>query len=291
MVYISTSCVNETSLNKCLRLLVDAGIRNIELSGGMVYQEDMLNVLLDFKRQYMLNYQLHNYFPPAPKPFVLNITSNVRASRQQSLNFIRRSIEMCGALGIDRYMVHAGYLSELTPPISGDRFVLASANKTTKQKAWDLMLDSLTKMNAWGKHEGIKIGLENLFPFGDDNRSLLTHYNDIRRYLEMIEGQCNVGLLLDLGHIAIAASHFGFDKKTVVDMLFESYPHKLLGVHLSENDGINDLHLPLEKGSWQLEITKRIKELYVPITLESRNLDKGSIISQYKLIRSRMDEE
>lgn len=291
MLYISTSCVNQKSISNCLDLLIQAGISNIELSGGMSFQDDIKGMLAKYKIKNKINFIVHNYFPPPRDHFVLNIASSNKETRELSLSFIKRSIDLSNFLGSDRYMVHAGYNAELKPPSKGDMFEVEAEFETQTSDAWNIMFDSLYELDSYGNKRGIKIGLENLFPFGDKNRSLLTDDKDINTFLNVINDNSNLGLLLDLGHLTISANYQSFDRNDVIDFIVDKFSNKLFGIHLSENDGINDVHLPLEKESWQLQTAKRLYRKNLPVTLESRNLKKEDVLSQFELISNYFSKE
>ena len=59
--------ISETTLD-----FIDEGISGIELSGG-IYDAEVKTKLLSLKSA--VSFQVHNYFPPPEKPFVLNLAT------------------------------------------------------------------------------------------------------------------------------------------------------------------------------------------------------------------------
>ena len=75
MIYISSACVKSSDLRTVLKTIADEGYSNIELSGGTKYDPKAFDILVDLKKEYQLNYLLHNYYPTPAEPFVINLAS------------------------------------------------------------------------------------------------------------------------------------------------------------------------------------------------------------------------
>ena len=71
-VYISTGGLKNLYFLETARLFKESVINNIELSGG-AHTGDLKKKLRLVNK--FANIQLHNYFPPPKKPFVLNLAS------------------------------------------------------------------------------------------------------------------------------------------------------------------------------------------------------------------------
>ena len=61
--------LGDWSFNPCRRIflvksLANEGFKNIELTGGTDFYQGYIQDLKDLKKEYNLNYRLHNYFPP-----------------------------------------------------------------------------------------------------------------------------------------------------------------------------------------------------------------------------------
>lgn len=62
--------------------------------------------------------------------------------------------------------------------------------------------------------------------------------------------------LLDLGHLKVSAQLMGFQFTPAVNSLFNRYDNRIVELHLSENNGIIDDHLPISAGSIQYALSR-----------------------------------
>ena len=85
-IFCSTGGFKTRSFFDTATSFLDAGITNIELSAGKIDLEFQGKLhLLSSKA----NLMLHNYFPPASNPIVLNLASTNDAIAISSLNFYK----------------------------------------------------------------------------------------------------------------------------------------------------------------------------------------------------------
>ena len=75
MIFFSSYSVNAKDTESAIRRLVNADIRNIELSSGRKYIFNSTNTLKELKKKYNLNFLVHNYFPFPKVDFVINLAS------------------------------------------------------------------------------------------------------------------------------------------------------------------------------------------------------------------------
>jgi len=286
-LFISSTAVNSRDICECVSTLAKIGVKNIELSGGTEYDFFDSDKLLTIKDEYSLNYLIHNYFPPHPEPFVLNLASQDVTSRIRSIDFCKTSIDLANKLSVDRYIAHAGYVEEMYVPVGDDElFVANGENALDLDLSINCMNQSVNSVCSYGMKKNIRFGLENLFPFGENKKcSLLSTPKSIFNYLESSE-DIEGGFLLDLGHLLISANYFGFDKDLFVDELVDQYSNRILEVHISGNDGIRDLHSSLSTQDWQVMVLDKLKFLNVPITIEVRAIDNTKILEQIGIISS-----
>lgn len=286
MIYISTSTINRDSIEECVKELVRLDIRNIELSGGVGYSDDIPESLKSLKDKYSLNYLVHNYFPPPKEDFVLNIASTDDNIRRRSLEVIKSSIDLARILDIDFYSVHAGYANHFLPGIEGGYFSPGRDEGISRGDAMSIMHGTLLEVKEYASKYHIKIGIENLFPFGNSpENTLLSTPDDIFGFLDSIADDESFGFLLDLGHLFISANYFGFEIDSFIEHLKTKYHHKVLEIHLSGNDGKLDQHAPLSPDSWQLKTARKFDLDTVPVTLECRGLDPGDVLKQYNIAK------
>lgn len=287
MIFISSSAVNGVSIENCLEELINIGIRNIELSGGIRYSDNILKKLKNYKKELSLNFLIHNYFPPSREDFVLNIASLNELTRTKSVNFIKASINLAHDLGVDCYTLHAGYAKELQPARDNAYFIADSSSSINMEVAKASMFKSLNEIKVHAIRYKVKIGLENLFPINTmPEISLLCTPLDIFQFLDSFAEDDFVGILLDLGHLCISANYFGFNKDEFINKLSRQYQCKIFGIHLSGNNGEIDLHSPLAVDSWQLKVAKNFNLEKIPLTIECRKLEANGILHQLQIVEN-----
>ena len=115
-------------------ILANEGYKNIELSGGTNYYDEYVDDLLQLKKEYNLNYLIHNYFPPPKKHIVINFASLNDDVYEKSIKHAYRTIELAKILSVRKIGFHAGFLidpssSELGKPISLDILLMILSKK------------------------------------------------------------------------------------------------------------------------------------------------------------------
>lgn len=265
--------------------LFHMGFTNIELSGGTSFYEGYLDDLLKLKDEHGLNYNVHNYFPPQREDFVLNLIDSDERNAKLSADIIKEALGVSEKLGAISYAFHPGYTVGMSPEKKGDYFEYEKVEDGERQakeelfyKRFDVLLESLPDNRP-------PICIENLFPFNaEEDFSLFTRPEEVMRFLKRYKERKDVGLLLDLGHLNVASHYLGFDKIKFIGELVADFPKKILGVHLSENNGKIDGHQGARIGSWQVGVVERNQSLLrdIPVTLEWRNL--GDCMDMVKVL-------
>ena len=72
-IYVSTGAFGDLPLQAILKRSLDVGITGIELSSGVPYASNILEVVRSHHPQF--DFLVHNYFPPPADPFVLNLAA------------------------------------------------------------------------------------------------------------------------------------------------------------------------------------------------------------------------
>lgn len=130
-----------------------------------------------------------------------------------------QAFELARAYGVERLVVHSGFIPNVYDP----RWYLEQAPLFWR----DFLAD---------KPAGFQLLLENVL---DDEPTLLPEA--VRRIADP-----RVGLCLDIGHAAVYSRH---PLKEWIACFLPALRH----VHLHDNDGMSDLHLPLGQGKLPLE--------------------------------------
>ena len=119
MIFISSACIKSKSIVEAVRQIAEFGFCNIELSGGTKYFKGYESGLISLKKEYNLNYQLHNYFPPPKKHFMLNLCSNDNEIQERSMKLCKEAIRLSNILGGKKYGIHAGFLIDFSAREAG----------------------------------------------------------------------------------------------------------------------------------------------------------------------------
>lgn len=287
MIYISSSCIQQKNIAEVIQLLAENNIRNIELSGGTDYYDEIENDLKRLKPLYCLNYVCHAYFPPPRNAFVVNLASCDDKIYEQSLEHYISCIDMLKNINCKVLSIHAGFLVEIGTNEIGRK--LNNRIVYEEGKAYDRFCSAYEKIAGLCFQNGIELFLENnvlnsenYVEFEYHNYMMMTDYASIMK----MKNQLKFNLLLDLGHLHVSAKTLGFSYVEECDKLKEY----VRWIHISENDGIFDEHKPLIENSI---ILNEFNKMYAQrpdmnVTLETvGNID--NIWKSIKLIESSRD--
>ena len=177
---------------------------------------------------YSLKYSIH-------APFMdVNIASPQDQSRLNSIAQIKSSIDLANEINAEAVVVHPGLISFL-------------ANKYFKKEVYEFANQSIKEIGDYAKNLGVVATIENM-----PNFESMIYQNIVDLNQLLVENEMH--MTLDIGH----ANHVGYAPE---DMIFDSIKH----VHVHDNLGDDDSHLPLGEGSIDLK--------YIINTLESKNYD------------------
>ena len=177
---------------------------------------------------YSLKYSIH-------APFMdVNIASPQDQSRLNSIAQIKSSIDLANEINAEAVVVHPGLISFL-------------ANKYFKKEVYEFANESIKQIGDYAKDLGVMATIENM-----PNFESMIYQNIVDLNQLLVENEMH--MTLDIGH----ANHVGYAPD---EMIFDSIKH----VHVHDNLGDDDSHLPLGEGSIDLK--------YIIDTLESKNYD------------------
>jgi sugar phosphate isomerase/epimerase len=275
MIYTSTSCLkNPSDIIRVLNEYEKAGIENVELGSVHKY--------FDIKeiKKFNFNFLIHNYFPPPKIPFNFNLASNNKEIREKSSNLAKKAIDLCVEIESPLYTFHAGFTVD--PPKLGEPF--PQENITNRKKAISIFVEEVIKIVDYGNCRGIKTAMEpnvvqkfNLIK-NKNELSLFAEFPEIKELFQSLN-ETKLGVLLDLGHTIVTSHWLNFDK----DEFVEKCSNRVLAIHASNNNGLQDQHKSLTKECWQTSKLKKFKN--VPITLETMNLTVEKIEENIKLVK------
>ena len=275
MIYASTSCLkNPSNIIRVLNEYEKAGIENVEL--GSVHRHFEIKQIKKFN----FNFLIHNYFPPPKIPFNFNLASSNKEIREKSYNLAIHAIDLCAEIESPLYTFHAGFTVD--PLKLGEAF--PKENITNRKKAISTFIEEVVKIVEYGNDRGIKTAME---PNVVQKFNLVNNKNELSLFAEFPEieelfqslNKTKLGLLLDLGHTIVTSHWLNFDK----DEFVQKCRDKVLAIHASNNNGLQDQHKSLTKECWQSSKLKEFRN--VPITLETMNLTVEKIKENIKLVQ------
>ena len=266
MIYVSTACLKRNRISEVLKEYGENGIKNIELSGGTEYYQDIELDLNKYKREYDLKYACHAYFPPPKENFVVNLASCNDKIYRRSIEHYEKCIEMLVRNDIRVLSIHAGFLVEITLETIGKRVV--NPKVYNERESYARFTEAYRHIAKLCKEHNIDFYLENNVlnrenyeEFQNHNYFMMTDYVSIMRMKEELD----FNLLLDLAHLYVSTHTLGLSYDEQCEKLL---PY-IKWLHVSENNGIVDQHKPLVSES---DITKQIHGIdtdNISVTLET----------------------
>jgi sugar phosphate isomerase/epimerase len=138
-----------------------------------------------------------------------------------------------------------------------------------KKKILDNFVESLKELVNYGKRKNVQIMMENA---GDVSE--ITSIEDMEYIFDKVDG---LKVHVDFGHLFI------FNDMKEIRKFVLDYKNRIEHIHIHDNDGIFDKHLPLGKGDLDYrEIVKILKEINYDktITLEVFTSKKDAVESR-----------
>ena len=287
MLYITSLCSSKKRIADAVQELAQLGFRNIELTGRTKFYDTFEKDLFDLKKEYQLDFLIHNYFPPQPNDFHLNLASGDPDLKEKTLNMIEQAIDLSRKFGKDLYSLHPGFKNDLILGQKGKFFLNGNEKSNRKENIYQMVDILVNKFSA----NGFRIAIENLCPIVlNILHTFITTPSDIEEFLNYYKNRQNIGFLLDLGHLSVAANYFKFDKKEVLDDLFSKYPDKIFELHISENDGRIDSQKVSLIDSWQIEFLTKNREALkdIPIVFEWHYSASPLAYERFKIIKDKL---
>ncbi|MGD8522994.1 MAG: sugar phosphate isomerase/epimerase family protein [Desulfobacterales bacterium] len=156
-------------------------------------------------------------------PSFVSIADLTESIREASLTEMFKSLEVAAELNALKVVLHPGHIGGLGV------FVMETALQFGRE--------SLAAIIAKADRLGLCICLENMFP------RLQTYFKP-EHFEEILEQFADLKLTLDIGHANIDDQ----DGNKILDFI-RRYSHRIGHIHLSDNFGKRDDHLPLGEGT------------------------------------------
>jgi sugar phosphate isomerase/epimerase len=236
-IYVSSYGLGFSRIDQTVKCLAEAGIREIELTGGSDWYADLEEGLFDLQKEFDLTFRCHNYFPPPKKHFVLNLASLDDEVWKMSKDHCQKALTLSGKMGAREYGVHAGFLID----IKLDELGKAVENRELfdRERALDRFAKTVEELNEFSSNLGLQLYMENnvingrtLAKFGGINPLLLC---DSIAVTEM-QKRVKFSLLLDVAHLKVSCHSLNLDFEQELLKLAEKSDY----LHISDNDGLAD---------------------------------------------------
>jgi sugar phosphate isomerase/epimerase len=203
----------------------------------------------------------HNYFLP-DEPYFINLASDDEQIREWSVSYTKRAIDFCANHGIELYTFHGGFR------VDPNQELEFNGEPTPYKQAFDTFVDETAKIAEYADERGVTLGIENnvieeTHLRDGENRILM--FCRAAEFEQLFEAVDNIGLLLDAGHLRVAANTLTFDPAE-----FGTLSDSVVALHVHENDGQTDEHLPVEPDGWCVEFYREhLGKPSVPVVVES----------------------
>ena len=213
----STLHLLDRPLEQAFPDLVRLSTRNVELadSGHHALNPKLAERLQELRASYTLNYSIHAPYADT------NLSADDDLIREWILKRIRASIRFASELEARCVVVHPGWTT------ATDRFM--------KGRAWDLNLRSLHWLLRYAEEYGVSLLVENV---PEPTPYLMVTADDFQMFFDEMELQ--MGMTLDVAHANLQGETYEFMSR---------FGDKIKHMHVSDNHGARDQHLPVGEGS------------------------------------------
>ncbi len=251
-VWVSLSTYGGVTTKDALSVFWEAGMRQVELAIGVKPSPNTTAILRHYQDQGMKYRAHHAIVWEEHRPFNL----------AQSLNvpYFERLTDWLAMMNIQAYSVHAG-----SYPPAGNRSI-----------AWFTFLENLACLLQLCRDRRIRLGVETMYPAlaGEGKQYFLQDAPEVDQVLHALP---ELGLVVDMAHLNLW-QHTPVEVKL---NLLQQYSHRLLEVHVSDNDGHRDSHTPIHKHTWWVSHAALMPP-DVPVVLESRmNHQSGAQVKHH----------
>jgi sugar phosphate isomerase/epimerase len=240
-LYLSLSAYGGVSTRKALTVFWSAGIRHVELAIGPRPDVDALQAIQDFRQQGIV-YRAHHAFIWGDRHYPFNL------AQRQDWSYFHRLTDYLASMDITAYSVHGGNFS-------------STANRS---QAYTTFLENIHYLHQLCLMRGISLGVETMYPTLPNSavENLLDNASEVAQFcLDAPQ----VKIVVDLAHLNI-----WHDKSQITLGQWLRLPvDKLLEIHISDNDGRQDIHSQITDTTWWLSQISQFPS-GVPLVLESR---------------------
>jgi len=280
MIYISTGGISNKPAFQTSKILLDFGVKNIELSGGSYDPNNLIELK---KLKNMINFKVHNYFPPPENPFVFNLASNDLDIAKMSEDHAKKAMRWSVELNCNSYSFHAGFL--LDPKVEELGRKVEKRKLINRDEGLKLFLDRVNRLSDYAISLGVELMIENNVlslknsKNFEENPFLMADINETK-YI-MNNTSSNVNLLIDFAHLKVSSKSIGFDPITFLDEI-NAY---IRAYHFSDNDGKSDSNQSFNNQSWFWDYMKKDLDYY---SIEVYDYSKNIMIPLINMLKNKL---
>lgn len=240
-IYLSLSAYGGVSTREALTVFWLGGIRYVELAIGPRPDADAVQAIQDFRKQGMV-YRAHHAFVWGDRHHSFNL------AQPQDWNYFERMTDWLASIGITAYSVHGGNFRT-----GSDRAF-----------AYATFLENVHCLHQLCQTRDIVLGVETMYPTlpSSGKENLLDNADEV---LQFCKAANQIKIVLDLAHLNI---WHHYSQKAKLQWL-ELSPERLLEIHISDNDGRQDIHSRITPHTWWVSQIAQFP-IGIPIVLESR---------------------
>jgi len=259
-IWISLSAYGGVTTEQALLVLWTAGVRQVELAIGVKPSSDTVEVLQQYQHQGM-QYRAHH-------AIVWEESRSFNLAHPFDAAYFARLTDWLARMGISAYSVHAGRYARTTDP----------------EFANACFWEHVGQLGEMCRDRGIRLGVETMYPASSEetHQYLLQNAIQVKQFLHDVP---DVDLVVDMAHLNLWRSATVADQLQVLQLA----PHRVLEIHISDNDGDRDTHTTISDRTWWLPYTAMFPA-HVPIVLESRmnRQNAAQVRQQIEAVESRL---
>jgi sugar phosphate isomerase/epimerase len=287
-IYISTNCFPDRSPNGILTAVRQRGWTHVEFSGIHGSASEAVSLCRRLRSE-GIEVMLHNYFPPPPEPFVLNLASLNLELLRRSRQHCEKAILLSAELGAPFFAAHAGFAADLPSSLLGNPqgqqlFRQERKDLWPVKEAYEVFAESVKRLTDFGKRQGVRFLIENHVAgeaLGSEGARSLLLCLEAKDFIALAKkvGEDCFGVLLDVGHLRCTSHVLKFSREDFCRTLTPW----IRAFHLSENDGRRDSHQPFDSRAWFLTVVKSRQD--AAVTLEFDQCSDAELMASMQIMR------
>ena len=223
-VGLSTGCFYRCSIFECLERIRKAGFLSIEICSHPSHLDYKDMVAVRKAAEMISRLEIEPYSFHAPFSEEIDISDLESARREAAAREIFQAADAAAVLGVRYFVIHPGPEKSIYPQPS-ERF-----------QRMENALAVIDRVSTRCRKSGVELLLENMLP-----HLFLGHTKDILWTIGAM-AETNIGVCLDTGHASLSGD-------------LDTAPFKFAGhlkmIHVNDNTGKGDDHLPPGKGTIQ----------------------------------------